>query len=632
MKHIVPLLACALIAVSGIRVPLNPSSLNPAALIETSEDIVVWSTQSKGEGVDELYGDEENSDNLEISKDEYGEYYVTDIPDHDDGTEIPEVVSIYQDSASNSTITSGNYTSYEEEEDLTEARAAYATAQSLDEDDRIEGVYETYEYSVQMSATEFKVDVDDDPNTSLDASNLEADYDTDDTQEYTYVATSDEAVYLDTNSESAPDVVVYEDEDEDPVYNVLNTYEGMNGDLYDNEDTESTPLHLAVPKEDSSETTWRSIDMDEDTEEFVEDVDESDNPAGSILIQSTEEGLTSESSVSGSENTLDRDEEDLPDDVDDAGDDMGDGETIYILVTTFEEDEVGSGKLWVIPEDSDDRDEGYVLISGLSTPTGACFDINNDLLYVVDPGYSDNGYIFQYEIDWDDDGDQFELKNDKYAVIYEGGKAYDCAVDKYGNLFFVVKDLNQLNMVNYLDLWSGQKNLHYTIYDSSDQASSISAPTSLDIYEDDDIYFVNSNQGSEKGVLVYAEAESKYLNDGEIRTLVRENWAGLSVAVSEDYAYFTTDDGTLYAFDLEDEDTLYIKTQGFFGKPIGLCYGDDYVYIADYARDRIYRVDDDDDTEEPENWVKIPGPYSVHCVNSSASLILSAILFILILF
>jgi len=72
------------------------------------------------------------------------------------------------------------------------------------------------------------------------------------------------------------------------------------------------------------------------------------------------------------------------------------------------------------------------------------------------------GAIYQYEVDWDGD-DDFEISKDVYTVIYEGAKANDCSVDEYGNLYFTTES-HQINIVSYLDLWSGFTNQHVTIY------------------------------------------------------------------------------------------------------------------------------------------------------------------------
>jgi sugar lactone lactonase YvrE len=100
---------------------------------------------------------------------------------------------------------------------------------------------------------------------------------------------------------------------------------------------------------------------------------------------------------------VDRDDNDAPTDIDEEGDDPIDGDTEFILVTSFDAAQENTGKVWVVPKS--DEDEAYVLISGLDKPIGVCFDVNNEFLYVVDETQTDTGIIYQYEIDWDSDDD-----------------------------------------------------------------------------------------------------------------------------------------------------------------------------------------------------------------------------------
>ena len=73
-----------------------------------------------------------------------------------------------------------------------------------------------------------------------------------------------------------------------------------------------------------------------------------------------------------------------------------------MLVTSFLPDP-DKGKIWVIPEK--DPAGGYELVGGLQAPTGICFDVNHDFLYVVDKDEASdtNGFIYQLEIEWDED-------------------------------------------------------------------------------------------------------------------------------------------------------------------------------------------------------------------------------------
>ena len=164
-------------------------------------------------------------------------------------------------------------------------------------------------------------------------------------------------------------------------------------------------------------------------------------------------------------NSLNRDESLIPDSINDSGPDYNKGDTYFVLVTTFIEDQPGSGKLWVVPTDLKMREYSYELIIGLNRPTGVCFDKNHRFLYIVDNGFVGNGFIYQYEIDWKTD-ELFVLARNVYVVVYEGVDPYDCKVDEYGNLYFLEAEYDTINMISYLDLYSGFTNMNYTIYQS----------------------------------------------------------------------------------------------------------------------------------------------------------------------
>ncbi len=80
--------------------------------------------------------------------------------------------------------------------------------------------------------------------------------------------------------------------------------------------------------------------------------------------------------------SLDRDDDEIPEDIEDDGDDNNDGDKMWVLISSFQDGEEKSGKIWAVPED--DNDEGFTLISGLNRPTGVCFDVNHEFLYVCD--------------------------------------------------------------------------------------------------------------------------------------------------------------------------------------------------------------------------------------------------------
>lgn len=98
-----------------------------------------------------------------------------------------------------------------------------------------------------------------------------------------------------------------------------------------------------------------------------------------------------------STNPLERDISDIPESIDDFGNEYTDGDVNFLLATSFMDNDIGTGKLWVIPLKTEDIEDAYTLITGLNKPTGSCLDINHDFLYICDKG-EETGYIYQYEV------------------------------------------------------------------------------------------------------------------------------------------------------------------------------------------------------------------------------------------
>jgi sugar lactone lactonase YvrE len=445
----------------------------------------------------------------------------------------------------------------------------------------------------------------------------------------------------DSNFEDADEDDLPERRDYEDIEGFLN--EGQKGDFDEDSPSDSDIYSLY-----RVETSIHTIDVSgerlvEDTDDeiiFDDHEDRAQNRGIKSLLEVSDENaelynINTNSNLANNgqsqfivSSELSRDKDDLADDVDDDGDDPSEGETVYLLVTSFVSGEKGTGLVWAVPEDEDDKEDAYVLISGLNNPTGVCFDINNDFLYVVDPGHDEKGYIFQYEVSWDDDGDEFRLSSQKYAVVYEGSVPFDCTVDEYGNLFFVERTYDQVNMINYMDLWAGISNQHYTLYDGRDDNGYVSKPVSLEVYESDDLYVVNNEDGRNSGVLVKGDAESNFLTQAELKPLAKISEGGWGVAVSDDYVYFTTKEGNVWVMDSDDESELEIKTR-FFIDPKGICYGDDEVYVVDRERGQIYVMDDDnDEEEEPELYLEIQNAYDVFCVNGAYGLTVAMAVFI----
>ena len=241
------------------------------------------------------------------------------------------------------------------------------------------------------------------------------------------------------------------------------------------------------------------------------------------------------------QNPLGRDTDDLPDDPNDIGKDHRKGDLSWVLVTSFQQFEAGTGKVWAVPRDRDDRDHAYVLVGGLQTPTGICFDSNHDFLYVCDPGA---GEIYQYEIDHDGKN-KFVLESDTVATIAQGVSAYDCSVDAFGNLYYVDSEENSISIVGHLDVWSGYVGQARTLYRANSNETLISTPVALDVYDSETIYFINNGNPTESGLLNSASTASVDVNLGTVSVVLRENRTSWGVAVSHNFAYFSSSDGSV---------------------------------------------------------------------------------------
>lgn len=384
------------------------------------------------------------------------------------------------------------------------------------------------------------------------------------------------------------------------------TYPRLEGDLYDNEQEDATYLTLVSPSEDTQRVDWAEDIYDSDEEEFEDDREDSNNP---ISVHLT---------LLQADNALDRDEDELPEDADDKGDEAYEGELLWMLITTFVDEEAGSGKVVVYPEDP--FLSSYDLVTGLDKPVGVCFDINHEFLYVVDPTYGDQGYIYQFEVDYNDD-DKFVLRKNEYVIIYQGANPYSCFTDAYGNLYFTDATENTVNFVDYLDLWTGYTNYYRTLFSRTDDEHDVNKPVGVNIYDSTDLFFVNNEVDSESAVLYQASVNTKATNSGEVEKAVIGEQGAWGLAVSDDYVFYTTKDSSLCVFDRDDEDESTIKANKFFVEPRGLAYCDGDVYVADYGRGLVYTFKDSADEEKPDFFAQIKNPYALYCVSSAVSLV-----------
>lgn len=317
------------------------------------------------------------------------------------------------------------------------------------------------------------------------------------------------------------------------------------------------------------------------------------------------------------QNPLGRDTDELPDDPNDIGRDHRKGDLSWVLVTSFLQDQAGTGKVWAVPRDRDDRDNAYVLVGGLQTPTGVCFDTNHDFLYVCDPAA---GAIYQYVIDWDGE-DKFVLDSDMVATIMQGISAYDCSVDAFGNLYYVDSVENSISIIGYLDLWAGYVAQNRTLYQAEGDDGLLASPVAIDVYNSDTIYYINNVNSTDAGLLNSASTSSSTANSGDITVVLRENRTSWGLAVSRDFAYFSSTDGSvrltqIWAYRVRGSTNLYLKSSGFFTDPRGICYGDGRVYVADFEIGEVfYFKDNRREEEDPKGFVRLEGAYGLECVN-----------------
>ena len=269
-----------------------------------------------------------------------------------------------------------------------------------------------------------------------------------------------------------------------------------------------------------------------ETRDYVIDSDDYNNPAA--------RNYRSFIDVSPEQNPMGRDTDELPSDPNDIGKEHYRGDLSWVLVTSWTAGEVNTGKVWAVPRDRDDRDQAFVLVGGLQTPTGVCFDRNHEFVYVCDPG---QGTIYQYSVNWKGEK-RFVLDSDLVATIAQNVTAQDCTVDAYGNLFYVDSAANSIVEVDYLSLWAGYLTIGRVMYTAEDFPGLLSAPQAIDIWKSRTIYYINGANSRDVGVLNSANAD---FDREEITIEVREDRVPYGLAVTPDYAYFSLSDGSVFS-------------------------------------------------------------------------------------
>jgi hypothetical protein len=338
--------------------------------------------------------------------------------------------------------------------------------------------------------------------------------------------------------------------------------------------------------------------------------DEHTSQTAVVLPDESNDGLIMAQAWTYTEGSLDlddynpssRDTAAFPGDLDDRGNVQMIGETIFILVTSYDETKETSGSVWAIPHDNPGAPS--VVVTGLHKPTGVCFDTTHDFLYVTDIGF-----IYQYEIDWDSDS-KFQLAKDEYTVVYEGSEPYDCAVDEYSNLYLVDRYLSQVSIINYIDLWAGFKNQHTVMYDADSKA--VNLPAGLDFADSSSIFFTNSQTTQTASAVVSAESRVEYRNQAQTYAVQTDLSGAVGVGASEDFVFFTGVEGSLNVYNIQQE-TVSTKASG--GSLVGVCYGDGKVYSADSSSSKVLQFSADSSEEQGTDLLIISAPYGLHCIN-----------------
>lgn len=311
--------------------------------------------------------------------------------------------------------------------------------------------------------------------------------------------------------------------------------------------------------------------------------------------------------VNQEQNPWGRDTDLLPKSPDDQGKEAIEGKLRFILTTSFQAGEEGTGKVWVIPPSH--PESSFVLISGLTQPTGLCYDKNHGFLYVVDQR---EGKILQFEVDTDLKH-RFVLANYLAATIYTGESPSDCSIDSYGNLYLVDSGRNAVFLVTYLDLWSGFSGQEHILYLHSRDNSHVNRPISIVIPDSRSLYFLNSEDTEDSGILSQAPAKAVYVNQWEVNSAIRKEERPWGLAMSSEYAYYSTEEGGLWAYRLA-KPNLYVKTREL-RRPRGVAYAEGEVYVADYEAGEVFRLEAGKEEGKAKGVVRIEGVYEVYCVS-----------------
>lgn len=315
---------------------------------------------------------------------------------------------------------------------------------------------------------------------------------------------------------------------------------------------------------------------------------------------------------------LNRDPDSYPKDPAERGNEYHEGDLSYIFVTSFLSDANSTGKFFAFDYKNP---ENLVEFEGFDRPTGTCYDVNNDFLYVVENGGDSKGiYMFQMKREYN----SIEFKDGSYVIVFSG-TAFDCKVDAYGNLYYTEQADGSIRKMTYSDLYFGFTNTDTVVYSD---VEGLDKPGSMELRDSETLYFINTGNTYNNGTVNKASVES---SESEINVIIQESSRGQGLAVTEDKIYYSLKNGAIksYSFTTGDIQTYSRELE----KPIGLCTSNHKVFAMDYAGGAIYEGEDLL-SENMEVFAYVQAPYSCFCLNykDSSSLATKLILSLVTLF
>ena len=310
------------------------------------------------------------------------------------------------------------------------------------------------------------------------------------------------------------------------------------------------------------------------------------------------------------------------------------GNLNFAIVTSFEEDKEGTGKVWVL---NDDPQDTFVLIGGLEQPVNSCFDSENVLLYVCDVASDDKkGFIYQYEIDWypgfeeerctkrhmggyryEKDctwhlvKDKFKLKERSYTLVYEGSPPTDCTVDGYGNLYFPTAD-NHIYSISYSNLYQRKQNDVLELLDET----AVAGCTGIDIRKNGELWWSNSEATELFGTLASLTWEGEDSLSQKKVDVQLDAGSAIGLALQKNDIYYISDN-VLYGYNPQKEEITKMASNIEDGKSI--AYGGRQIWITDFEKGMVYRCYETLEDSVMIGYDNLDNAHGIHLVNADVN-------------